>query len=312
MRILIVCSGNSGRISPFIIEQADSLKELGVDIDYFLIQGKGILGYLKNYFKYRRKINQFHPDIVHAHYGLSGLLACLQRKLPVVVTLHGSDATILWVRLLSQITIWLASKTIFVSDTFRKRFWIRDAYVIPCGVDTLTFKPLDRDICRDKLGLTDTKVIILFSSSFNNRVKNFPLALAALNQLRRKDETKIIELKGYTREQVALLMNAANLCLMTSFSEGSPQFIKEAMSSNTPIVSVAVGDVINNLEGIDGCYISSYNPDEIAKKIELAIDFSMTEYKTGAREHLSEKGLEINTVAQKIVLLYNQILHLQK
>ena len=56
---------NPSFLIPFIIEQVDSLKELGVDIDYFLIQGKGIFGYLKNYFKYRAKINHFRPDIVH-------------------------------------------------------------------------------------------------------------------------------------------------------------------------------------------------------------------------------------------------------
>ena len=33
----------------------------------------------------------FKPDIIHAHYGLSGLLANLQRSIPVVTTYHGSD-----------------------------------------------------------------------------------------------------------------------------------------------------------------------------------------------------------------------------
>ena len=50
MKVLIVASGNSAVISPFVKEQGDSLKELGLDIDYFLIKGKGITGYLKNYF----------------------------------------------------------------------------------------------------------------------------------------------------------------------------------------------------------------------------------------------------------------------
>ena len=51
MKVLIVASGNSATISPFVKEQGDSLKEIGLDIDYFLIKGKGITGYLKNYFK---------------------------------------------------------------------------------------------------------------------------------------------------------------------------------------------------------------------------------------------------------------------
>ena len=40
MKVLIVASGNSVAISPFVKEQGDSLKEIGLDIDYFLIKGK--------------------------------------------------------------------------------------------------------------------------------------------------------------------------------------------------------------------------------------------------------------------------------
>lgn len=54
------------------------------------LQGKGINGYFKN-LSAQKKIKEFHPDIIHAHYGLSGLFANLQRKVPVVTTYHGSD-----------------------------------------------------------------------------------------------------------------------------------------------------------------------------------------------------------------------------
>ena len=40
MKVLIVASGNSAVISPFVKEQGDSLKEIGLDIDYFLIKVK--------------------------------------------------------------------------------------------------------------------------------------------------------------------------------------------------------------------------------------------------------------------------------
>ncbi len=91
IKILIVCSGNSDELSPFIQEQADSLSTLGIKIDFFKIKGKGMFGYLRNHFKYKEKIRNFKPDVIHAHYGLSGLFANLQRKVPVVTTYHGSD-----------------------------------------------------------------------------------------------------------------------------------------------------------------------------------------------------------------------------
>lgn len=78
-------------MSPFIIEQADEMDKLGINVIYFGIKGKGVFGYLKNYFKLYKTVLHENVDIVHAHYGLSGLLAILQRKVPVVITFHGSD-----------------------------------------------------------------------------------------------------------------------------------------------------------------------------------------------------------------------------
>ena len=57
MNILICASGNSGRVSPFVLEQADSLMKLGIKVDLFLIKGRGIGGYLKNYFPLIKQLN---------------------------------------------------------------------------------------------------------------------------------------------------------------------------------------------------------------------------------------------------------------
>ena len=91
MKILIVCSYNKSKISPFILEQAHSLEKQQIKIDYHKVIGRGFIGYIKNYFSLIAKIKSYEPDIIHAHYGLSGLLANLQRKIPVVTTFHGSD-----------------------------------------------------------------------------------------------------------------------------------------------------------------------------------------------------------------------------
>jgi len=71
MKLLIVCSCNSGKIAPFVLEQGSALVQLGVTVDYFPINGKGLWGYLKNRKKLIQKIAKFSPDLVHAHYGLS-------------------------------------------------------------------------------------------------------------------------------------------------------------------------------------------------------------------------------------------------
>ena len=67
-----------------------------------------------------------------------------------------------------------------------------------------------------------------FASNFSNKVKNYQLAKKALKHLNKK--IHLIELVGYNRDEVNILLNAVDFLLMTSISEGSHQIIKEAMA----------------------------------------------------------------------------------
>jgi glycosyltransferase involved in cell wall biosynthesis len=302
MKVLIVCSKNSGRIAPFIEEQVIALQSMGVETDYFLVQQKGILGYLKERKNLMSKIKSFQPNIVHAHYGLSGLLANLQRKVSVITTYHGSDINNPKVFPFSRLCMMLSAHNIFVSiKNQRKTALSKDFSLIPCGVDIKLFKLIGKTDARKLLGLDMNKYYVLFSGSFNNAVKNPGLAQNAVKLV---ENAELIELKGYTREQVVLLMNAVNTVLMTSFTEGSPQFIKEAMACNCPVVSVPVGDVSDVTNGIEGCYISTYEPADVAEKLKLALVFGE---RTEGRKRIVELGLDSETVAKRIVEVYERI-----
>jgi len=69
------------------------------------------------------------------------------------------------------------------------------------------------------------------------------------------------------------LLNQVNLLLMTSFTEGSPQIIKEAMACNCPDVSTDVGDVKDVVHGVNGRYVTTFDPVEIEGCIEKAVHF---------------------------------------
>ena len=114
MKVLIVASGNANYLSPFVADQMAALKEKEVEVDYFLIRGKGISGYLNNYKAFLNKLLSFNPDIIHAHYGLSGLFANLQRKKPVITTFHGCDINVPKLRIISFIADKLSYKSIFI------------------------------------------------------------------------------------------------------------------------------------------------------------------------------------------------------
>ena len=94
MIVLFVSSGNSHYgIVPFIKSQGESLRQEGVDVEYFTVKGKGIKGYIRNITPLRTYIKQTKFDIIHAHYGLIGLLCVLAFPgIPIVLSVMGSDA----------------------------------------------------------------------------------------------------------------------------------------------------------------------------------------------------------------------------
>ena len=115
MKILIIASDKRGHFAPFIEEQIAALEACGVHIIRYGVTGHGIMGYLRELPALRRLIRAERPDIVHAHYGLSGLLANLQRLVPVVTTYHGSDINKPNILRFSRIAMRLSAFNIFVS-----------------------------------------------------------------------------------------------------------------------------------------------------------------------------------------------------
>ena len=276
---------------------------MGQTVHFFGIQGHGIWGYVRNYKGLKRIIQDYKPDVIHAHYGLSGLLATLQRRVPVVTTFHGSDINNPKVLPFSKIAMRLSAFTIFVSqknvDIARptKKFAL-----LPCGVNSDNFTEVPIGEARLKLQLEDTKKYVLFAGSFSNRVKNPELAQKAIALLK---NVELIELKGYSREEVNYLMHAVDVALMTSHTEGSPQLIKEVMACGCPLVSVDVGDVKEVTAGVEGCYIVSREAEEIAEKLQIALNFKG---RTHGRERIMELGLENRKVAETILTIYNNVI----
>jgi teichuronic acid biosynthesis glycosyltransferase TuaC len=315
MRVLIVCSGNAGAISPFVKEQAVSLEKFGVNFDYFLIIGKGVFGYLKNYRALQKKINSFNPDFIHAHYGFSGFLACLQRKVKVITTFHGSDINPLsklghshvkHINMFSFLAIKLSIQNIFVSDELLLTAAPQARFsVIPCGVNLNLFIEMAKAESRDKMHLIPGKKYALFASSFNMPVKNYPLAKRAIELVK---DCELIEMKGFDRNEVTSLMNACDFVLVTSRNESGPLVVKEAMACNCPLVSTDVGDVREVIGNTEGCYICSFEPEDVAEKIKMAIAFAQTKGRTNGRERIIELGLDSVSVAKKILKVYEKVI----
>ena len=301
-RVLIVANGNTGNLSPFVREQMSALQLIGVEVVAYGIVGKGLMGYLRNVKEIRKTIHEFNPDIIHAHYGLSGLCANLQRQVPVITTYHGSDIhSGGWVLKLSQLAMRLSAYNVFVSQRLLAMSGCKrkETAVIPCGVTLDRMSVTDREQAKQQLGRN--RSFVLFAGAFDNVIKNAALAKEAMLLLEGVD---LVELSGYTRHEVNVLMNAADCLLMTSLREGSPQVIKEAMACGTPVVSVDVGDVKEVIGNTEGCYIAERNPADIAAKIKMALAFKG---KTNGRQRIIELGLSNDVVAKRLVEVYEEI-----
>jgi glycosyltransferase involved in cell wall biosynthesis len=324
MKILIVGNNKPGHFAPFVEEQARALQQQGCEVVFFGVQGKGLMGYLRCLPALKCAIQQHQPDLIHAHYGLSGLLANLQRRVPVVTTYHGSDINKPNILRFSRIAMRLSAHNIFVSQrnvtlalspnsliTYRlkKRYTL-----LPCGVNIpLSWCELQTQQVEQLTlnqwvqGKLNSGVKhVLFAGAFNNAVKDPELAKAVINELANEGvKAELIELKGYNRDQVNALMYNCDTLLMTSKTEGSPQVIKEAMACGCPIVSVDVGDVAERVSGVEGCYVvSSREPAAIAEALQQALAFSG---KTNGRQRIIEMGLSNEQVAERLMTIYKQL-----
>lgn len=303
MKVLIVARCKNGHYAPFITEQVEALKKQGVKCLYFGVNRKGFFGYLWQLPELMKVIRRYSPDLIHAHYGLCGILANWQRKIPVITTYHGSDINNPKVLKLSRIAIRKSRFNIFVSqkniDIVQPK---GDNYaLIPCGINLEDYPIIEKYEARQQMGLNPSKKYVLFAGAYDNPVKNASLAKAAMDLV---PEAEMIELKGYSRKQVATLMQAVDVLLMTSHTEGSPQVIKEVMACGCPIVSVDVGDVREGVSDIDGCYITERNDQAIADMLNISFTFTG---RTRGRDEIVKKQLTNDQIAIKIASLYERL-----
>jgi glycosyltransferase involved in cell wall biosynthesis len=156
---------------------------------------------------------------------------------------------------------------------------------------------------RKAMKLDADKKYVLFSSKFTRMDKDPDLAKAAVALV---DNAELLPLTGgYTKEEMVSLMNAVDAAIVTSKSEGSPQFTKEVMACGCPIVSVDVGDVAEQVEGLDGCYIAkTREPEELAELLKKAIAFG----KTKGHQHIKDMRLDNVQVAERLVEIYKKVI----
>jgi teichuronic acid biosynthesis glycosyltransferase TuaC len=177
---------------------------------------------------------------------------------------------------------------------------------LPGGLDLERFRPYEqaeRLAARKELRFCPDDRVVLFAGLKEQPCKRLPLAEQAV-QKTGDPRIRLVVPSGVPHAHMPVLMNAADVLLVTSVHEGSPTMVKEALACNLPVVSVDVGDVRERLCGVPGCDVTTgSSADELALALVRVLSRNdRIEGRQRVRE-LSERD-----VARRLVLIYRNLL----
>lgn len=313
MKVLHVFSGPYN--NPCVLAQIESLRQDGIETYILSLNTRrNALNYFTGFFRLRKRLKYPKYGLVHAHYAYCGLIALFQKKMPIVVSFMGSDLlgilnsdrrqTLMGMFniIVSKIVAKNADAVIVKSNRMKEALKLSNVYVIPNGVDFTKFKPVIHN--QGRLEQKELKQILFIAVDPKDKAKSLNLAVLAVEILKRSvANIQLSVVSNIAQEKVAELMNRADVLLVTSRWEGSPNVVKEAMACNLPIVSTDVGDVKEVIGKTEGCFITTFEPEDVAEKIRMALDFGR---RTNGRENI--KHLEINNIAKRVIAVYKQVL----
>jgi teichuronic acid biosynthesis glycosyltransferase TuaC len=241
----------------------------------------GLLMFLGSVVRARRIYRTFRFDCIDAHYvypdGFAAVLLGKLLKVPVVVSARGTDINIFpsfpLIRPMLRWTLRRAAGRIAVSSALKDcivQLGIaeRDIRVVPNGVDTDRFRPVNRREARRKLGLPQEGLLILCVGSLTagkrhslliqaltetvKHLSNVKAYLIGEGPLRSKLQTLISDLGMDDRvflagekpnEELYLWFSAADVSCLVSSREGWPNVVMESMACGTPVVATRVGGI---------------------------------------------------------------------
>jgi teichuronic acid biosynthesis glycosyltransferase TuaC len=305
----------------FVYSQARSLRSAGIELHVLPIRG-----YVTNW-EYARAAGKMiarnlagRHDVVHAHYGHSAIIGRLDVRHPLVVSYCGDD--LLGTPVpghpdhMSRRSLGLASvfaqvaRTAAATITKSEQMALklpgsarRRNHVIPNGVDLEMFKRVDQAVARAQLGWAPDEKTALFVGNPSIERKNYALAERAFGLAATQlPSLRLRVARGVAPDQMPIWMSAADALIHPSWSEGSPNVVKEAMACELPIVATPVGDVPERLRGVPGCHVLDGDDQAFAMALLDAVGNHPC---AAARAAVVELSLE--RVAKRVIDVYESV-----
>jgi len=200
---------------------------------------------------------------------------------------------------------------------------------LPNPIDTNVFKPLDKDIAREMLGIPEGKKIILFGamSATSDPRKGFVELSSALKLL----DMKGVELAvfGSNKPEAALnfnfpvcylgrfhddlslsiLYSAADVMVVPSLQENLSNVIMESLACGTPVVAFNIGgnpDMIDHWQ--NGYLAKPYDPADLACGINYVLEYPTPEVLRNNAVQKVQECFEAEKVALQYCRLYEEVI----
>lgn len=303
----------------FIYEQINSLdNDVVSDICFINAHKLGALEYFKSIPKIRSMAKD--SDLIHCHHLFSFIVLKLSftKRKPVVLSFLNDWTKEIKLNIPEKLKHFLCyfysmkpEKVIFKS--FIPDFLNGDRYLfLPNGVDMSYFDIQDRNLNKEKLGLCKKSNYILFVSSKNlyRHQKRYDIFLKVMEYLSSNfPEMNYLPLTMSIddRETARSKINSSSLHLLCSDYEGSPNSVKEALSSGIPVVSRPAGSVEDLLKGTPfTSLVDSDNHIEIANEIHKILSLQIN--RLAIREGLLNKKLSQEQVSGQLHLTYSNLI----
>lgn len=296
----------------FVKEQIESLQKLGIDCDVFYCDGKnrGFRQYVSYLPRLWWSVISGGYDVIHCHHALSAIILSLTglTLFKKVVLSYQNDPTKEWGDIFFRF-FNTHFKAFIIKNNSGHYLRYPKVHYIPNGCNQDFFHPMDKQSCRSELGWDYNKKYIIFMDS-NRGVrtqKRRDRFDAAVNILKNNYgyDVEIVVMRNVHREFIPVYINAADLHMISSDYEGSPNSVKECLCCNTPVVSTDVGNVREMVSGIEGAFVvDEFSAEALADACDKVFK---SDVPFNGRDKFLAKGYSMDAIALKLKELYETI-----
>ncbi len=292
-------------------------------------------------------------DLVHSHYWLSGWVGQALKaswEVPHVIMFHTLGAAKNRYHLSEREPRYrIDGERLVAQDVDRvicgsegEREMLVDLYgvppqrivTVPCGVDTVRFRPLGRARARRELGLAPDEPVVLFVGRIEP-LKGIEVLIKAAAQLEGRFRLLVVGGDGKDTERKAglraladqmgigekvtfldavphgdlpLYYNAADICVVPSYYESFGLVAIEAMACGVPVVASRVGGLKETVQdGRTGYLVPWRCPEPFAERLDLLLSNEPLRRSLGREARAAAERFRWSEVAARVEDVYHDL-----